>query len=130
MRLSRACTLGPIVRAPGTHRQSFRFVGVTIGHDIFETMPAEDLAAIEPRVLDGDILMCAATDLGSRVISWSTRSRWTHVALAYRWPSLGRIMAFESVHTIGVRAIPLATFIERTSSGVAPYPGKIILARH
>ena len=48
----------------------------------------------------------------------------------YRWPSLGRIMAFESVHTIGVRAVPLTKFIKRTSSGVTPYPGRIILARH
>ena len=39
-------------------------------------------------------------------------------------------MAFESVHTIGVRAVPLRKFIKRTSSGVTPYPGKIILARH
>ena len=103
---------------------------MTIDHNVFETLPAEDLSNILPRILDGDILLCAATDLGSRVISWSTRSCWTHVAMAYRWSSLGRIMAFESVHTIGVRSIPLATFIERTSSGVTPYPGKIILARH
>jgi hypothetical protein len=39
-------------------------------------------------------------------------------------------MAFESVHTIGVRAVPIATFVKRTSSGVTPYPGKIVLARH
>jgi hypothetical protein len=39
-------------------------------------------------------------------------------------------MACESVHTIGVRAVPIAKFIQRTSSGVTPYPGNIILARH
>ncbi|HEV7158184.1 MAG TPA: hypothetical protein VGN38_07500 [Caulobacteraceae bacterium] len=103
---------------------------MAIGDDVLTTLPAESLPAISDRIQDGDILLCAATDMGSRLISWATRSPWTHVALAYRWPSLGRLMAFESVHTLGVRAAPLSMFIKRTSSGVTPYPGKIILARH
>ena len=103
---------------------------MTIRDDVLTTLAAEPLSEISPRIRDGDVLLCAATDLGSRLISWSTRSQWTHIALAYRWPSLGRIMAFESVHTIGVRAVPLANFITRTSSGVTPYPGEIIVARH
>ena len=103
---------------------------MTISENILTTMPAEPLAAIADRITDGDILLCAATDFGSRLISWSTRSRWSHVALAYRWESLARIMAFESVHTRGVQAVPIAAFIKRTSSGITPYPGSIILARH
>ena len=103
---------------------------MTISDDCLTTLPAEPLSRITRRIRDGDILLCAATDLGSRLISWSTHSTWSHVALAYRWGSLGRVMALESVHTIGVRAVPLATFIKRTSSGVQPYPGKIVLARH
>ena len=109
--------------------QSAGAMSMTIGEDAL-AMPAEPLSEIEARIEDGDILLCTATDLGSRVISWATRSRWTHVALAYRWDSLGRVMALESVHTRGVRAVPIAQFIQRTSSGVTPYPGKIILARH
>ena len=103
---------------------------MAISDDILTTLAPEPLDKIAHRVRDGDILLCAATDVGSRLIAWSTRSQWTHIALAYRWPSLGRVMAFESVHTIGVRAVPLAKFIKRTSSGVTPYPGDIILARH
>jgi hypothetical protein len=102
---------------------------MAISDDVL-AMPAQPLTVIAPLIQDGDILLCAATDMGSRVISWSTRSPWSHVALAYRWDSLGRVMAFESVHTIGVRSVPIAAFITRTSSGVTPYPGKIILARH
>lgn len=103
---------------------------MTISDDVLTKLKAEPLETIARKVRDGDVLLCAATDAGSRLIGWSTRSRWTHIALAYRWPSLGRVMAFESVHTIGVRAVPLASFIKRTSNGVTPYPGKIILARH
>jgi|SRR5471030_1621309 hypothetical protein len=103
---------------------------MTIPDDVLTSLPPLPLSQIERRVRDGDVLLCSATDRGSRLISWSTRSQWTHIALAYRWPSLGRTMAFESVHTIGVRAVALTEFIKRTSSGVTPYPGKIILARH
>ena len=103
---------------------------MAINDDVLAALPALPLKEISAQIRDGDILLCAATDPGSRLISWSTRSPWSHVALAYRWDSLGRIMAFESVHTIGVRAVPIAAFITRTSSGVTPYPGKIILARH
>jgi hypothetical protein len=103
---------------------------MTISDDVLTRLPPLPLGQIERRIRDGDVLLCSATDLGSRLISWSTRSQWTHIALAYRWPSLGRIMAFESVHTIGVHAVPLAKFVKRTSSGVTPYPGHIILARH
>jgi hypothetical protein len=103
---------------------------MAISDDILTKLAPEPLEKIAHRIRDGDVLLCAATDLGSRLISWSTRSQWTHIAIVYRWPSLSRIMAFESVHTIGVRAVPLAKFIKRTSSGVTPYPGKIILARH
>ena len=102
---------------------------LTISDDVL-TQPPLPLGEVEPLVCDGDILLCSATDLGSRLIGWSTRSRWTHVAMAYRWPSLGRTMVFECVHTIGVRAVALDSFITRTSSGVTPYPGKIVLARH
>ena len=103
---------------------------MAIPDDILAKLPAESLSDISSLIRDGDILLCSATDLGSRLISWSTRSRWTHVALAYLWPGLGRILAFESVHTIGVRAVPIETFVKRTSSGVTPYPGQILLARH
>jgi hypothetical protein len=39
-------------------------------------------------------------------------------------------MVVEAVHKLGVRAVPLSTFIDRTSDGRTPYPGKILLARH
>ena len=39
-------------------------------------------------------------------------------------------MVFESVQQLGVRTVPLNTFIAQSSTGQKPYPGKIILARH
>jgi hypothetical protein len=81
-------------------------------------------------VRDGDILLCSAIDPFSRLIRWATKSPWSHVALAYRWRSVGRIMVFEAVQQLGVRCVPLERFVSESSTGRKPYPGKIILARH
>ena len=98
--------------------------------DVLTTMTPEDLPEIDPKIRDGDILLCAAKDPFSRLIGWSTKSPWSHVALAYRWPAAGRLLAFECVQHIGVHAVSIERFISQTSSGTHPYPGKIVLARH
>jgi hypothetical protein len=103
---------------------------LTISDDVLTRLPPQSFATISRKVRDGDILLCAANDPFSRLIAWSTKSPWTHVALAWRWPALGRLIVFECVQQLGVRATPLDRFIRETSSGQRPYPGKIILARH
>ena len=86
--------------------------------------------AVREQVRDGDILLCSATDGFSRLIRWATKSPWSHVAIAYRLEEIDRVIVLECVERIGVRAVPLSTFINRTSEGVHPYPGQILLARH
>jgi hypothetical protein len=103
---------------------------MTISDDVLTQLPPQSFAAIAPRVRDGDLLLCSGNDPFSRLIGWSTESPWTHVALAFRWSEMGRIMVFEAVQQFGVRVVPLSTFIRQSSSGQRPYPGKIILARH
>jgi hypothetical protein len=103
---------------------------VPIPDDVLKTLKPLPLEKISGRVRDGDLLLCSGTDPFSRLIGWATKSPWTHVALAFRWPEAGRIMVFESVERIGVRTVPLKSFITRSSEGQEPYPGKIILARH
>lgn len=103
---------------------------MTIDDDVLTTLKPEPFGAVSRRVRDGDILLCSGNDPFSTLIGWATKSPWTHVALAYRWPSLDRIMVFESVQQLGVRTVPLAKFISQSSTGKKPYPGKIILARH
>lgn len=103
---------------------------MAIDDDVLTKLKPEPFETIVRKVRDGDILLCSGSDPFSRLIGWSTKSPWTHVALAYRWPALGRIMVFESVQQLGVRTVPLTRFISQSSTGVHPYPGKIILARH
>src|ERR1700678_1090238 len=103
---------------------------MAIDDDVLKTLKPETLEAIAGRVRDGDILLCSAVDPFSRLIGWATRSPWSHVALAYRWPDVNRIMVFEAVQQIGVRCVTLERFVSQSSTGQKPYPGKIILARH
>jgi hypothetical protein len=97
---------------------------------VLKTLKPEPLGDVSRRVRDGDILLCSAIDPFSRLIRWATKSPWSHVALAYRWRSVGRIMVFEAVQQLGVRCISLDRFISESSTGQKPYPGAILLARH
>jgi hypothetical protein len=98
--------------------------------DVLDTLPPEDLPQVLPKMRDGDILLCSASDPFSRLIGWSTKSPWSHVAIAYSWPETGRVLAFECVQQLGVHAVSLTRFVSETSTGIHPYPGRIILARH
>ncbi len=103
---------------------------MAIADSVLTDLPAEDLPTISPKIRDGDLLLCSATDPFSRLIGWSTKSPWTHVGIAWRWPSVNRIVALECVEKIGVHSVGLERFISQTSSGQRPYPGQIVLARH
>ena len=59
-----------------------------ISDDVLRTLKPEPLADVQGRVRDGDLLLCSGRDPFSRLIGWATKSPWTHVALAYRWPGL------------------------------------------
>jgi hypothetical protein len=103
---------------------------MAIPNDVIKTLPPQPLEALEGQIVNGDLLLCAANDPFSRLIGWATQAPWSHVAIAYRWPTLGRTMAIESVQKEGVRIIALERFISQTSDGTSPFPGDIILARH
>jgi hypothetical protein len=103
---------------------------MAIPDDVLQTLKPEALSDVARRVRDGDLLLCSAVDPFSRLIRWATNSPWSHVALAYRWRSVGRIMVFEAVQQLGVRCVTLERFTSESSTGQKPYPGRIILARH
>jgi hypothetical protein len=103
---------------------------MAIESDVLQKLKPQPYASIREAVRDGDLLLCSANDTFSRLIRWATRSPWSHVGIAFRLDDIDRVLVLECVEKIGVRAVPLSTFISRTSSGVHPYPGKILLARH
>jgi hypothetical protein len=103
---------------------------MAIEPDALERLRPQPYGDIREEVRDGDLLLCSANDSFSRLIRWATKSPWSHVAIAYRLEEIDRVIVLECVEKIGVRAVPLSSFISRTSNGVHPYPGRILLARH
>ena len=103
---------------------------MSVPDDILQTLKPLPYAEARKLVRDGDLLLCSAHDQYSKLIRWATRSPWSHVGIAFHIRAIDRLMVLECVAKQGVRTVPLSAFITRTSSGVTPYPGHILLARH
>ena len=103
---------------------------MTIEDNVLKTVKPVKYAALLKTLKDGDIVLCQGKDPFSRLIQWSTKSAWSHVAMVFRVDSLEQVIVIEAVEKIGVRAVALADFLSRDSAGTHPYPGKILFARH
>jgi hypothetical protein len=103
---------------------------MSIPDDVLQTFRPQPYAAVRKLVQDGDLFLCQGRDPFSKLIQWSTKSPWSHCAIAFRIEALDRVIVIESVEKIGVRAVALSEFCSRDSEGTSPYPGKIVLARH
>lgn len=103
---------------------------MTVPDNVLDTFPPQPYAEVRKLVKDGDLFLCQGTDYFSRLIRWSTRSPWSHIAMAFRVESLDEVIVIESVEKLGVRCVALSEFVSRDSSGKSPYPGKILLVRH
>ena len=103
---------------------------MAIPDDVLMKLPAQPYNAVRAMVRDGDLLLCSTNHPFARLIRWSTRSPWSHVAMAFRLAEIDRVIVLECVEKIGVRAVPLSSFVTKSARGRTPYPGKILLARH
>ena len=103
---------------------------MAVDESVLKDLKQTPYKEIRDEVRDGDILLCSATDVFSRLIRWATRSPWSHCAIAFRIEEIDRVLVLEAVEKLGVRCVPLSDFLRRTSGGIEPYPGDIVLARH
>lgn len=96
----------------------------------FPVLPSKHYADIRPDIRSGDILLCSGQSLFSTLIQKATGSVWSHVAFILWIEPIERIMVLESVESIGVRAVPLSSYIRNYNGSGHPYPGRLLLARH
>ena len=68
---------------------------MTVRDPVLSALPPQPYESIRGQVRDGDLLLCAATDMGSRLIRWATQSVWSHVAIAFRMAEIDRILILE-----------------------------------
>jgi hypothetical protein len=102
---------------------------LTIPNNVLEHTPLLQIDAVEAVVQTGDLFLCSGHAAMSKLIRFATRSTWSHVAIAVRVDSIERVLVCESVEKIGVRALPLRTFLLGVG-GRKPYRGQVLLARH
>lgn len=83
-----------------------------------------------PLIKSGDILLCSGNGFFSNMIKKATRSKWSHVSFIINIESIDRLMVLESVESIGVRAVPLSSYIFNYNGSGKGYNGDLMISRH
>ncbi len=83
---------------------------------------------IRPYLKTGDLVFCSGEYLFSKIIQRLTKSTWSHVAVIYKDEELGRVLVLEAEARIGIRMIPLSSYLSDYSYTRRPYKGKIFVA--
>ncbi|MCC2625106.1 MAG: hypothetical protein K0R14_979 [Burkholderiales bacterium] len=98
--------------------------------DKFPELTPCNYAAIRSQIRSGDILLASGSAVFSKLIQQATNSIWSHVAFILRLDAIDRIMVLESVESIGVRTVPLSSYLKDYNGTGQAYPGKLLIARH
>ncbi len=96
--------------------------------DRYVNLPVENYHSVRGNIQTGDLLLCNGSYPVSKIIQKVSNSRFSHVALLFRW--VDRIMLLESVESYGVRMVPLSHYFEDYRNSGLPYRGSLFLARH
>jgi hypothetical protein len=65
----------------------------------------------------------------SGVIQRLTKSVWSHVAIVYKDEELGRVLILEAEPYVGIRLIPLSSYLKNYKGTRRPYKGQIVLGK-
>lgn len=96
----------------------------------FEALPLTPYAQARPQLRTGDIVLFHSSGIPSELIEHFTDSLWCHAALVWNIQPIDRVMLLESVDTFGVRALRMSSKVNGCPPSPAPYPGKLLVARH
>jgi hypothetical protein len=98
--------------------------------ETFPDVPRVAYATVRDQIRSGDLLLCSGSSVFSRLIQHGTDSVWSHVAFVMRLDALARIAVIESVESIGVRIVPLRSYVASYNGGERGYKGRLFVARH
>lgn len=96
----------------------------------FPLLPSKRYKELRHEIRSGDLLLCSGNSVFSTLIKKATGSVWSHVGFILRIDSIDRIMVLESVESIGVRTIPLSSYVRDYNASGKGYEGRLMLARH
>jgi hypothetical protein len=98
--------------------------------DTYPDVPRLPYSQVRPLIQNGDILLCEGESIFATLIRQATNSRFSHVAFVMRLDTIGRIVLIESVESIGVRIVPLGSYVFAYNGTEHGYKGRLFLARH
>jgi len=84
---------------------------------------------IRDNLKTGHIFFTSGSYLFSGIIQKLTKSPWSHVAIVYKDEDLGRVMILEAEPSVGIRLIPLSTYLRDYKGTKRPYKGQIFMAK-
>lgn len=91
-------------------------------------MERSDYDSVRSKIVDGDLLLCSGNYSLSRLIRKVSGSPYSHVAFVI-WIK-DRLMVMESIENIGVRTVPLSSYVKDYLNSKQPYDGEVYICRH
>jgi hypothetical protein len=85
---------------------------------------------VRPTICSGDILLASGSTPFAELIKFATKSIWSHVAFILYVENINRLMVLESVESVGVRTVPLSSYLDDYNGTGSAYPGHLVIARH
>lgn len=98
--------------------------------EVFPNLPIKNYHDCRHEIRSGDILLCSGNSPFSTLIKKATQSVWSHVGFILCVEAIDRLMVLESVESVGVRTIPLSSYMNDYNATNKGYPGRVMLARH
>ncbi len=92
-------------------------------------MPVIPYEKIRDHLKTGHIFFSSGSYAFSGIIQKLTKSTWSHVAVIYKDEELGRVLVLEAEPSIGIRLIPLSTYLKNYKGTKRPYKGQIAIAK-
>lgn len=93
-------------------------------------LPLTDYARLRPHLRTGDLLLCNGHTAFGRLTRFATASPWSHVGIVFRPATVDRVLVLEAQQAPGVRPVCLSSFLDNYLHTGAPYPGRLLVARH
>lgn len=98
--------------------------------DGYPHVPLVAYEDVRSEIKSGDLLLCAGSSIFARLIQHSTGSVWSHVGCLVTVAAIQRILVFESVESVGCRAVPLSRYVANYAGDGVGYKGRVFVARH
>lgn len=94
-----------------------------------KNLPTIPYDKVRDSLQTGDIVFCSGSYLFSGIIQKLTKSVWSHVAVIYKDEELERILILEAEPYVGIRLIPLSSYLKDYKGKRRSYKGQMVIAK-